>query len=87
MMLEFLKKHYGPDNIRLKDKNPFADGENEESDTVRKSSFYLILSKTGLDSIDTSLCVIIYCSTIIVCLGLYFYLISTRRKKEMRHIV
>ncbi|XP_065067964.1 sulfhydryl oxidase 1-like isoform X2 [Rhopilema esculentum] len=33
MMLEFLKKHYGPDNIRLKDKNPFADGENEESDT------------------------------------------------------
>eukprot|EP00112_Aurelia_sp_Birch-Aquarium-sp1_P021676 Seg5896.1 transcript_id=Seg5896.1/GoldUCD/mRNA.D3Y31 product="Sulfhydryl oxidase 1" protein_id=Seg5896.1/GoldUCD/D3Y31 len=33
LVLEFLKKHYGPDNIRLRDTNPFVNGENEEIDS------------------------------------------------------
>eukprot|EP00794_Sanderia_malayensis_P015852 gene15852-17450_t len=55
VVLEFLKEHYGPDNIRLRDKNPFSDGESEEaeSDTVRKSSINYLLTGVGLDSVDT----------------------------------
>ena len=88
VLLDFLKKHYGPDNIRLRDKNPFiADTENDESDTVRKSFFYLVLSGTGITSLETSLCVIIYCTVMLIVLGMYFYLIKRRRKKELRHIV
>eukprot|EP00794_Sanderia_malayensis_P015853 gene15853-17451_t len=33
VVLEFLKEHYGPDNIRLRDKNPFSDGESEEAES------------------------------------------------------
>lgn len=87
IVLDFLKKHYGPDNIRLRDKNPFiADAEDDESDTVRKS-FYMIISGAGITSLETSLCVLIYCTVMIVILGLYFYLINRRRKKDLRHIV
>ncbi len=87
VVLEFLKKHYGPDNIRLRDKNPFSTAENEESDTVRLSSVNFLLTRVGLNSVDTSLCVIIYCTTMMTVLGLYFYLIKRRRRKEIRHIV
>lgn len=88
VVLEFLKKHYGPDNIRLRDKNPFTDGaEDDETDTVRRSVFYLFISGAGIASLETSLCVIIYCTVMIVVLGLYFYLIKKRRKKDLRHIV
>lgn len=87
LVLEFLKKHYGPDNIRLRDTNPFVNGENEEIDSVRKSSIYIVLTNFGFNSLDTSLCVIIYCTTMIIVLGMYFYLIHRRRRKEMRYIV
>ena len=88
VVLEFLKKHYGPDNIRLRDKNPFTDGaDDDEPDTVRTSLYYLVLSGAGLASLETSLCVIIYCTVMIIVLGIYFYLIKKRKKKELRHIV
>ncbi len=86
IVLEFLKKHYGPDNIRLRDKNPFSDAENEESDSVRKSSTFIVTG-VGLSYLDTKMCVFIYCSTMVIVLGLYFYLIKKRRRKEIKHIV
>ena len=88
IVLDFLKKHYGPDNIRLRDKNPFTEGaEDDESDTVRKSIFYTVVFGSSMTSLETSLCLIIYCTVMTVVLGLYFYLVKRRRKKDLRHIV
>ena len=87
VVLEFLKKHFGPDNIRLRDRNPFKDAENEESDSVRKSSISIVLKGLGMDSVDASLCVIVYCVTMVIVLGFYFYLIKRRKRKEFKHII
>ena len=91
VVLEFLKEHYGPDNIRVKDTSPFQDNEADGHETVRKRAKYFHVHDItglglGMNSIDASLCVVLYIIAIGSVIGIYLYL-TRRRRKQWKHIV
>lgn len=103
VLLEFLKEHYSPDNIRVKDaskRNPEDNPDLIDTDNVRNSRknrftyrFYpkkgssTTLSFIGLTRLDMSLCVTLYVIVIITLIMLYLYFLRVRRKKQFKHYV
>ena len=99
VLLEFLKEHYGPDNIRVRDKVKSMDVEAESSDTVRRPRprfVYKYYSRTaspgmlaymGLSRVDTSMCLIIYMAVIGTIVGLYVYFLRRKRSKMWKYSV
>jgi len=93
ILLDFLKDHYGPDNILLKNKE---DLDTFEIDTKRpkfsykfypKSRTPATLSFIGLTRIDMSLCVVLYIGVIGTLIALYLYFIKRRKRKQWKNIV
>lgn len=93
ILLEFLKEHYGTDNILLRDKDSL---DSIEFDTQRpkfsykfypKSRTTATLSFIGLTRIDMSLCVVLYIGVIGTLIALYLYFIKKRKKKQWKNIV
>ena len=80
--IQFLKNHYGVDNIRIKERDSSFPPELEDSDTVRKSARPIIVNVfgIGMNSIDTSMCLVLYTAIAILFIGLYIYFIRKRRK-------
>lgn len=80
VVLEFLKNHYGVDNIRIKKPSAHHAPELEDTDTVSKRHFVTHLSVIGLSSIDTSMCLILYSAIALAVIALYVYFIRRRRR-------
>lgn len=100
VVLEFLKEHYSPDNIRVKDPLMLDNVDMIDTDNVRNNRrnkftyrFYprkgssTTLSFIGLTRLDMSLCVTLYVVVICALIMLYFYFLRMRRKKEFKHYV
>lgn len=87
-VLGFLKEHYGPDNIRIegveKDDSPRAKASYKFYPRSRAPA---TLSFIGLTRIDMSLCVVLYISVIGTFVGLYFYFVKRRKRKQWKAIV
>ncbi|XP_067056320.1 sulfhydryl oxidase 1-like [Acropora muricata] len=80
VVLEFLKNHYGVDNIRIKKPSAHSSPELEDTDIVRKRSFMNNFSMIGLSSIDASMCLILYAAIALAVIALYVYFIRRRRR-------
>jgi len=80
VVLEFLKNHYGVDNIRIKKPSAHSNPELEDTDIVRKRSFMNNFSMIGLTSIDASMCLILYAAIALAVIALYVYFIRRRRR-------
>lgn len=102
VVLEFLKEHYSPDNIRVKDAQKSADYLDlvDTEDNVRNGRknrityrFYprkgssTTLSFIGLTHLDMSLCVTLYVVVIFALILLYLYFLRNRRRKQFKHYV
>ena len=99
VVLEFLKEHYGPDNIRIRESNLEGrniDADLENTDAVRRRFSYIFYPRTaspgsfaviGMSKIDTYLCVMLYGAIILTVIGLYIYFIRRRRKKLWKSYV
>jgi len=97
VVLEFLKEHYSPDNIRVKDKSlaPSLEADpDDDSDNVRRrpnkftyrsyprKGSSTSFSFIGLSYFDTSLCVFLYVIVIMVLIVLYIYFLRSRRRSK-----
>lgn len=80
VVLEFLKNHYGVDNIRIKKPSAHSNPELEDTDIVRRRSFMNNFSMIGLTSIDASMCLILYAAIALAVIALYVYFIRRRRR-------
>ena len=80
VVLEFLKNHYGVDNIRIKKPPARSSPELEDTDIVSKRHFISHLSAIGLSSIDASMCLILYSAIALAVIALYVYFIRRRRR-------
>ena len=96
VVLEFLKGHFGPDNIRVKDQKSLAgsvdlDGETDSVRRRKKNKFtYRASSRStlaGMSRFDMSLCVSIYVFVVATLIILYLYFLRSRRKKLYKHFV
>lgn len=87
VVLQFLKDHYGVDNIRVK---PPANlpAELEDADQVRRGAEANILATAftlGLNRYDTSLCLVVYTAIGLVFIGLYIYFIRRRTRRPYKY--
>jgi len=80
VVLEFLKNHYGVDNIRIKKPPARYSPELEDTDIVSKRHFVTHFGVIGLSSIDTSMCLILYSAIALAVIALYVYFIRRRRR-------
>lgn len=80
VVLEFLKNHYGVDNIRIRKPAARSAPELEDTDIVSKRSFFTHFSVIGLSSIDASMCLILYAAIAVAVIALYVYFIRRRRR-------
>lgn len=83
VVLEFLKNHYGVDNIRIKKPPARSAPELEDTDIVSKHSkrlFITHLSMIGLSSVDASMCLVLYSAIAMAVIALYIYFIRRRRR-------
>lgn len=80
VVLEFLKNHYGVDNIRIKKPPARYAPELEDTDIVSKRHFISHFSVIGLSSIDASMCLILYSAIAVAVIALYVYFIRRRRR-------
>ncbi|KAK3713434.1 hypothetical protein QZH41_012470 [Actinostola sp. cb2023] len=83
VVLQFLKNHYGVDNIRIK---PPANlpAELEDVDQVRRAhaSIFATAFNLGLTRYDTSLCLVVYTAIGLAFVALYIYFIRRRRRRR-----
>lgn len=89
VVLEFLKNHYGVDNIRIKKPPARSAPELEDTDIVSKHSkrhSVSHLSIIGLSSIDASMCLILYSAIAFAVIALYIYFIRRRRRIVRLHV-
>ena len=89
VVLEFLKNHYGVDNIRIKRSPARSAPELEDTDLVSKQSkrhFVTHLNVIGLSSIDASMCLILYSAIAMAVIALYVYFIRRRRRTVKLHV-
>ena len=87
VLLQFLKNHYGVDNIRIKAPDLSFPPELEDVDLVRKSSKHPVFIKVlgvGMNTIDTSMCLVLYSAIAVAFIGLYIYFIRRRRKRFLK---
>jgi len=100
VVLEFLKEHYSPDNIRVKERSLGSSSDiDDDTDSVRrrKNKFtYRVYPRKrsssstrllGLSNFDMSLCVFLYVVVISVLIVLYLYFLRFRRKSMFKHYV
>ena len=101
VVLEFLKEHYSPDNIRVKERSLGSSSDmDDDIDSVRrrknkftyrvyprKGSSSSTLRLLGLSNFDMSLCVFLYVVVISALIALYIYFLRFRRKKMFKHYV
>ena len=96
VVLEFMKEHFGPDNIRVKEQKSLAGSPDldEEIDSVRKrkkkftyNGYARKGSLPGMSRFDMSLCVTLYVFVVAALIILYFYFLRSRRKKLYKHFV
>lgn len=83
VVLEFLKNHYGVDNIRIKKPPATSSPGLEDADIVSKHSkrhFVTHLTMIGLNSLDASMCLILYSAIALAVIALYVYFIRRRRR-------
>lgn len=81
VVLQFLKVHYGVNNIRLaNDKREIQTDEKDLSESVRLSRGSKIAQAIGfsLNRFDTSLCLVVYGAGVLVLIMLYIYILRRR---------
>lgn len=86
VILEFLKQHYGPGNIRIKE-SPKRGEILHDDDLVRLNSSPSSFAFIGLYNLDMSLCVVLYVTAMLTLIGLYMYFIKRRTRKLWKHLV
>ena len=81
VVLNYLKVHYGVNNIRLSDMH-----DTIGADSVRyfNSNKLVRVIGFGMTYFDTSLCVIVYGTGVIILVMLYIYVLR-RRKRSVKH--
>lgn len=83
VVLEFLKNHYGVDNIRIKKPSATSSPGLDDADIVSKQTkrhFVTHLTMIGLNSLDASMCLILYSAIALAVIALYVYFIRRRRR-------
>lgn len=83
VVLEFLKNHYGVDNIRIKKPSATSSPGLDDADIVSKQikrHFVTHLTMIGLNSLDASMCLILYSAIALAVIALYVYFIRRRRR-------
>lgn len=83
VVLNFLKVHYGVDNIRLSD----TEESPESSDSVRYIGGRELVRVIGfgMTYFDASLCVVVYGAGVVILVMLYLYVLRMRRR-SVKHI-
>lgn len=78
IVLNYLKVHYGVNNIRLSDT---ADGTSKPETVryVRDNQLVRVIG-FGMTYFDTSLCLVVYGTGVIILIGLYIYVLRRRRR-------
>ena len=87
VILQFLKVHYGMNNIRLiKEENEKETDEKEASESVSFMNGRQIVQAVGLglNNLDASLCLLVYATGVVVLVSLYVYILR-RRRRNIRH--
>ncbi len=81
VVLNYLKVHYGANNVRLADSE-----ETTKPDGVRyiSSSSIVRVIGFGMTYFDTSLCVVVYGTGVVILVVLYMYVLR-RRKRSVKH--
>jgi thiol oxidase len=83
VVLSYLKVHYGVNNIRLTE----TDGTTGAND-VRyfTSNKFVRVIGFGMTYFDTSLCVVVYGTGVIILVVLYIYVLRRRKRKRFSHM-
>ena len=83
VVLNYLKAHYGVDNIRLYDV-----GDTKGFDGVRYtgSREWVRVIGFGMTYFDTSLCVVVYGTGVLILIILYIYVLRKRRR-SVKHFM
>lgn len=84
VVLQFLKNHYGVDNIRIKPRANVPP-ELEDADQVSEPTFLATAFSLGLNKYDTSLCLVVYTAIGIVFVAMYVYFIRRRRRRPYKY--
>lgn len=75
MVLEFVKVHYGVNNILVNHMSEVQTDEKDLSENVR----FIRSIGLDLDQFDTSLCLAVYGAGVLILIMLYIYILRKRR--------